>query len=110
MPPTGSPRKTQRSPRDDSADLPLQSMLLKVVDGGLAGSIFVVPFLMGGRQALGQLALVSLAATVAVAWTLRLGLRRESFWRLSSAEVLLIVGVVLLLLQIAPSAQFVPLL
>ncbi len=41
-------------------------MLLKVVDGSLAGCIFLVPFLMGGRQALGQLVLVLLAAVAAI--------------------------------------------
>ncbi|MEE8451678.1 MAG: O-antigen ligase family protein [Thermoguttaceae bacterium] len=105
MAPTGQTRKTQRPVRDDSAGSPLERMLLKVVDGGLAGCIFVVPLLMGGRQALGQLALVTLAVTVALAWTLLLGLRRKAFWRFSSAEILLVAGIVVLLLQIAPLPQ-----
>ncbi|HYW78368.1 MAG TPA: O-antigen ligase family protein, partial [Thermoguttaceae bacterium] len=84
---------------------PFERLLLKVVDGGLAGCIFVVPLLMGGRQALGQLALVTLAAVVALAWTLLLAARREASWRCSSAEILLIAGVALLLLQIAPLPQ-----
>ena len=110
MPPTGRTKKTRRPARDDSAGSPLERMLLKVVDGGLAGCIFVVPLLMGGRQALGQLAMVSLAVTVALAWTLVLGVRREAFWRFSSAEILLaeillVGGIALLLLQITPLPQ-----
>jgi len=107
MAPTGQSRKTRRPVRDDSAGSPLERMLSSVVDGGLAGCIFVVPLLMGGRQALGELALVSLAVIVALAWTLLLGLRREASWRFSSAEILLVAGIVLLLLQITPLPQSV---
>ncbi len=45
--------------------------LLRCVDFGLAGVVFVLPFCMGGRQALGQFLLVALASLVAVAWTAR---------------------------------------
>ena len=82
--------------RDQS---PLDVALLKIVDGGLAGCIFVVPLLMGGRQGLGQLVLAALAVGVALAWMLRQCQRRASFWRYSSAEWLLAAGVVLLLVQ-----------
>ena len=77
-------------------------LLLRIVDGGLAGCIFVVPFLMGGRQALGQLALVTLAVVVALAWVVRQCLRREGKWRWSGAELLLSAGVALVLVQLAP--------
>ncbi len=80
----------------------LDQGLLKVVDGGLAACIFLVPLLMGGRQALGQLALVSLAVVVAVAWMLRQCLRSEPVWRRSSVELLLLAGVLLLVAQITP--------
>jgi len=88
-------------------DGPFDQWLLKVIDLGLATCIFVVPFLMGGRQALGQLVLVSLAAGVAVAWTLRQSLRRKFLWQPSSVEVLLLFGVVLLLVQTIPLPQSV---
>ncbi len=80
-------------------------MLLKIVDGGLAGCIFLVPLLMGGRQALGQLALVTLAVAAALAWILRQCLRREVHWRRCSAELLLVAGVVLLLVQLTPLSE-----
>jgi len=86
---------------------PFDRWLLKVVDLGLAACIFVVPLLMGGRQALGQLALVSLAAVTALVWTLRQSLRRKFFFRPSSVEVVLLVGVILLVVQTIPLPQSV---
>ena len=44
---------------------PLDRCLLQVVDGSLAGVIFFVPLLMGGRHALGQLVLTVLAVAAA---------------------------------------------
>ncbi len=84
---------------------PLGRLLLHIVDAGLAGSIFVVPFLMAGRHPLGQLVLIALAVSVAVAWILRESLRGERTWRLSGAELLLLAGLVLLLMQLAPLPQ-----
>ena len=49
----------------------LDRFLLRVVDGGLAGTIFVVPLLMGGRHAIGQLVLTILAVAAAWAWAAR---------------------------------------
>ncbi len=83
----------------------LDQRLLKTVDVGLAGCIFVVPLLMGGRAALGQLALITIAVIIAVAWAARQALRRESTWRCSGVEWLLAAGVVLLVLQIVPLPQ-----
>ncbi|HUT11602.1 MAG TPA: O-antigen ligase family protein [Thermoguttaceae bacterium] len=92
---------------DGPPGAPFDRWLLKVVDLGLAACIFIVPLLMGGRQALGQLALVSLAAGVALVWTLRQSLRRKFFFRPSSVEVLLLVGLVLLVVQTIPLPQSV---
>lgn len=80
----------------------LARLLLEIVDGGLAASIFVVPMIMGGRQALGRFALTAIAVTVALAWTLRQSLRGKVTWRRSPAEWLLLAGVVLLGLQLVP--------
>jgi O-antigen ligase len=52
--------------------------LLHGVDAGLGSIVFVLPMLMGGRQALGQLALPVLAATIAAAWCARCALRGAS--------------------------------
>ncbi|MDA1211155.1 MAG: O-antigen ligase family protein [Planctomycetota bacterium] len=43
---------------------------IKLVDLGFIGLICVMPFIMGGRQALGELALVGLAGYLGVAWCL----------------------------------------
>ncbi len=75
--------------------------LTRIIDGGLAGCIFVVPLLLGGRHPLGQLVLVALAVAIALAWVAR-QLMREGSWRHSAAEPVLLAGVVLLLLQVIP--------
>jgi len=80
----------------------LDGWLLRVVDGCLAGCIFLVPFLMGGRQAVGQFALVTLSVAAALAWLVREGLRRRFTWRYSAAELLLLAGVVLVVVQLVP--------
>lgn len=98
----GRSKKAARRTDRGGNNFQLDPVLLKIVDGGLAGCVFLVPLLMGGRQALGQLALVSLAVVVALAWTVRQSLRSESFWRNSSAELLLLAGLVLLVVQITP--------
>ncbi len=85
----------------------LDELLLRIVDGGLAGCIFVVPLLMGGRQALGQLALVSLAVAVALSWSLYRSLQDSAHWRFSTAMLLPLAGVILLVLQTAPLGESV---
>lgn len=80
----------------------LDRVLLRLVDAGLAGCIFVVPFLMGGRQALGQLALVTLAVVVAVAWLLRQSMKPQGTWRWTAGNLIFLAGVGLLLAQLAP--------
>ena len=74
-------------------------LFLKVVDAALAGCIFVVPMLFGGRHPLGHLVLVALAVTAAAAWTVRQCLDRKASWRFSGVEILLAVGAALLVLQ-----------
>ncbi|MHB1035272.1 MAG: O-antigen ligase family protein [Pirellulales bacterium] len=83
------------------------ALLLGTVDAAMAGCILVVPFLMGGRQALGQLALVTLAAVAAAAWCLRQGLRVEATWRPTWAGMILLGGTLLLTLQLIPLPQSV---
>jgi O-antigen ligase/tetratricopeptide (TPR) repeat protein len=80
----------------------LDAMLLKIVDGGLAACIFLVPLLLGGRQALGQLVLVALAVLVAAAWTIRQCIARQGIWRRSAASLILAAGVLLLVVQMVP--------
>ncbi len=78
------------------------AILLKIVDGGLVGCIFLVPLLLGGRQALGHLALVVLAVVVAVAWMIRQCIVRQRIWRRSAAGLVLVAGIVLLVMQMVP--------
>jgi O-antigen ligase/tetratricopeptide (TPR) repeat protein len=77
-------------------------LLLQIVDGCLAGVIFVVPLLMGGRHAVGQLVLTVLAVTAACAWGLRQSLRTEARWRPTWAVPLLLAGLALVVLQVVP--------
>lgn len=77
-------------------------LLLRVVDGGLAAVIFVVPLFLGGRYAVGQFVLVLLAVIVAIAWYLRQSIRGDGRSVRSFAGVLIAAGIVLVLLQLAP--------
>ncbi len=81
----------------------IEGLLLRVVDCGLAGSIFVVPLLMGGRHALGQLVLTVFAVAAAWAWCLRQCLRDDdNAWRPTAALPLLLLGALLLIVQAVP--------
>ena len=96
------PERTKKTTRNVGEGDWLAKLLLQVTDGGLAACIFVVPMILGGRAALGRLALVALSLAVAMAWTVRQCLRKQGIWRWSSAESLLLAGAVLLVLQLAP--------
>jgi len=78
------------------------ALLLKVVDASLAGCVLVVPFLLGGRQALGQWALATLAAVAAVAWLLRESRAPRAIWRRSAGTSILLAGLAIVLMQLAP--------
>ncbi|MBN1394209.1 MAG: O-antigen ligase family protein [Pirellulales bacterium] len=78
-------------------------LLLRVVDCCLAGAIFVVPLLMGGRHAVGQLALTAFAVAAAWAWCLGQCLRDDhGAWRPTAALPLLLLGALLLVVQAVP--------
>jgi O-antigen ligase/tetratricopeptide (TPR) repeat protein len=83
-----------------AADLPV-----RIVDAALAGCIFLVPLLMGGRHPAGQLLLVALAAAAALGWAVHLSLRGEARWRRTTALPLLLAGVLLPAIQITPLPQ-----
>jgi O-antigen ligase len=84
----------------------LSALLLQIIDGGLAGVIFIVPFIMGGRHPLGQLILVALAVVTALAWAIRQCLRPRPVWRPSWALTLISAGVILIILQMIPLPQY----
>lgn len=75
--------------------------LTAVVDAAIAATIFFVPFLMGGRQALGQFALVLLAVVAGLAWAVR-AILKPSTWRPTWALAIFALGAGLPVLQIVP--------
>src|SRR4051812_36741321 len=81
--------RQRRQPDERSAGV-VTKLLTRVVDLALVGVVCVVPFIMGGRQALGQFTLVVLAATMSLAWSLRQCLRPRALWHPSGTEWLLL--------------------
>ena len=79
----------------------IESALSHAVDAGLVGIVFLVPFAMGGRQALGQLLLVGLAFWLGACWCLKQAFRRQGSWTHSIVEPILLAAVLLGCLQIA---------
>ncbi|MBN1590810.1 MAG: O-antigen ligase family protein [Pirellulales bacterium] len=80
----------------------LDAPLLRLMDAGLAACLLVVPFLMGGRHPIGQVALVGLTSIVVLAWALRQAVGRHGTWQPTHAAFLLLFGVFLLVLQLTP--------
>ncbi len=76
--------------------------LLAIVDASLAGVIFLLPVLLGGRHPWGHLALAVLAVTMALAWAFRGWLCRDVAWRPTQAAPILLAGAALVLLQCVP--------
>jgi len=74
--------------------------LLGCVDAGLAAVIFVVPLVMGGRQAAGQLMLVALALSIAFCWCVRQAVSSHAVWIRSPIELLLLGALGLVVLQL----------
>ncbi len=82
--------------------------LLRVVDCGLAGAVFAVPLLMGGRHPAGQLVLTVCAVAAAWAWSLRQCHRHDNAWRPTAALPLLLLGALLLVVQAVPLPAGLP--
>jgi O-antigen ligase/Tfp pilus assembly protein PilF len=78
----------------------LDMALLGAVDSALAGVVFLVPALLGGRIALGDLVLMGLAAGAAATWCLRQALRRQAGWHVCGIEGLLLAAVGVVGLQL----------
>ena len=69
------------------------------VDLGLFAAIFVLPFVMGGRQATGELALTVIACYTTTVWLLRQLIRGETNWRLTFMAPLMLIGISVIALQ-----------
>ncbi len=77
-------------------------ILLRLVDAGLLGVIFLAPLFMGGRGDIGRLVYVALVCGTAVCWMLRQCLLADARWRWSGLEWVLLAGVLLVVLQLVP--------
>lgn len=77
-------------------------LLLRLVDAGLLGVVFLAPLFMGGRGEIGRLVYISLVCGTAVCWLGRQCLMVTPRWRWSGLEWILLAGVVLVILQVVP--------
>jgi O-antigen ligase/tetratricopeptide (TPR) repeat protein len=80
----------------------LPGALLRVVDAGLCGVIFIAPYFFGGRHDLGRLVFVSIVAVTAAAWFLRQAVLPAAGWTRTTAHGLLLLAAALVTLQIVP--------
>ena len=83
-------------------DSGLSFWLLRSIDLCFAALIFLLPFVMGGRQAHGQFLLIILASALAGLWCAFQFVQRDCTWVFSRVELLLAAGIGLLILQITP--------
>lgn len=106
--PTGVTHRSHREHTQQTAESPSSSgnqadrWSRRVVDFALIASIFVVPFLLGGRVAWGHFALAMCAVVAASAWTAGLLFGRRPTWSITWVEPLLLGAIGLGLLQITP--------
>lgn len=80
----------------------LPAVLLRVVDAGLCGVIFIAPYFLGGRHDFGRLVFVGLVAVTAVAWFARQAMLPTARWSRTAAHGLLLFAAALVTLQIVP--------
>jgi len=73
-----------------------------VIDAALMSSVFVVPFLLGGRIAWGQFALSACAIVAALAWSVGLLFGKRPTWTVTWVEPLLLGAIGIGLLQVTP--------
>ena len=72
---------------------------LRFVDLGFLGLIVLLPFIWGGRQALGNFATVLLSGWTAVWWAVHQLRQARPRWRLSGAEPLFLLAILLVVFQ-----------
>jgi len=94
--------RRQRSSRSRPADLDsgLKGPFVRGTDAGFAAIIFLLPYVMGGRQAWGHLLLGLLTCWTALCWSIHQILSDRPKWRWSGAEPLFAMGLALLILQV----------
>ena len=89
-----------RAERPDTTRSHAVDFLLSVVDAGFAGVVFIAPLIMGGRHPVGRLIFVLATVVVSTAWFGRQCLLKRGYWKHSSAQLLLLAGLLLIVLQI----------
>lgn len=72
---------------------------LRMVDLGFLGLILLLPFIWGGRQALGNLTTVLLSGWTALWWSIYQLKQDRPRWKFSGAEPLLLLAILLVVLQ-----------
>ncbi|HVT27915.1 MAG TPA: hypothetical protein VHE81_07855, partial [Lacipirellulaceae bacterium] len=100
-----TPRNTDRWGFGDKPAQAGQSaadLLLRIVDAGLCGVMFVAPYFFGGRHDMGRLLLVAIIAVTAVAWFTRQAMQPAARWPRTIAYVLLLLIAALVAFQIMP--------
>lgn len=96
--------ETRCRPSSVSEDA-IPRILLRLVDIGLASVIFLAPLFMGGRYEIGRLVYVGVVCFTAVCWAARQCVTSDAQWRWSGAELILLAGVLLIVLQLTPLPQ-----
>jgi len=83
----------------------ISRILLRLVDAGLVGVIFLAPLFMGGRYDVGRLVYVAVVCFTAACWAVRQCVVSDARWRWSGAELILLAGLLLIVLQLMPLPQ-----
>ncbi len=86
--------------QSDRSRTGLHSWLDACIDGGLMVSVFVVPFVFGGRSSIGQLILTGAAFGMAAAWLLRQLLSNRPLWNWTGLEIPILLLTVWVTLQL----------
>ena len=81
--------------------------LTTAIDVGIASTVLVAPLFMGGRGPVGRFVFVLCVAITASLWCIRQCVGDRAPWRKSGAEILLLAGLGLLILQLVPLPQSV---
>ena len=90
------------APVGSTCDNALSQGLLRVVDLGLFAILFVAPLFLGGRHPVGHLVYAVLCASTAVAWLAHQWFASDRYWIRTSAELLILAVVLLVVLQLVP--------
>jgi O-antigen ligase/tetratricopeptide (TPR) repeat protein len=89
------------------ADSPLAEWLGHICDTGILGVIFAAPLFMGGRGPVGKFAIVLMIGIATIAWFGRQCLLKNTKWRWSGAEILILLGGLVVIIQLIPLPQSV---